>query len=209
MPARYLLCLGFVLTFFSALPAHAQTTACGAFPAGAAAHNCSCTGTESGSVWGSGPYTSDSNICVAARHAGMIGASGGQVEVFAAPGQAAYTGTMANGVQSANWGSYGSSFEFKRGSVGLAPCTSYPGGPGPYACACTGTESGSVWGSGPYTADSNLCTAARHAGVVGATGGEITVLGFGGLERYTGSAANGVQTSNWGSYGASVIFNRN
>ena len=185
--------------------------ACGAFPVGAAEHRCSCTGAERGSVWGSGPYTADSSICVAARHAGVIGATGGTVLAMGLPGQASYPGSSNNGVTTSNWGSYGASFDF--GPIPMpaqaAACGAFPGGAGPYACSCTGAESGSVWGSGPYTSDSNLCVAARHAGVIGPRGGTITVLGVGGLAAYTGSEANGVRTSNWGSYGSSVIFNRN
>lgn len=192
-----------------ASPASAQTEACGRFPAGAEAYSCTCTGAEGGSVWGSGPYTSDSAICVAARHAGVIGSSGGQVRAIGAPGQTSYTGTIANGVQTSNWGSYGSSFDFAKASDTVAACGAFPGGAGPYTCACSGGERGSVWGSGPYTSDSNLCTAARHAGVIGEGGGAISVLGLGGLPAYTGSMANGVQSANWGSYGSSVVFNRN
>ena len=90
-----------------------------------------------------------------------------------------------------------------------APCGRYPSGQAVYDCTCTGTETGSVWGSGPYTADSALCVAARHAGVIDGRGGTVTVIEVRGLEGYTGTIANGVQTSNWGAYGASVVFNRN
>lgn len=197
--------------------APATAAACGAFPNGAAEHTCSCTGSETGSVWGSGPYTADSNICVAARHAGAVGTSGGTVTSYGIAGQASYAGTSANGVTTSNWGSYGASFVFRASGAGTtvpggqatAACGAFPGGSGPYVCGCTGSETGSVWGSGPYTADSNLCVAARHAGMIGPSGGTITVLGIGGQSAYSGSSANGVTTSNWGSYGSSVIFSRN
>lgn len=189
----------------------AAVAACAAYPSGAAQHRCSCTGAERGSVWGSGPYTADSNICVAARHAGVIGPSGGVVLAIGQAGMDSYSGSLSNGVQTSNWGRYGASFDF--GPIPQPPtataCGAFPGGTGPYTCACAGNETGSVWGSGPYTSDSNLCVAARHAGAIGPQGGVITVLGLGGLPGYTGSAANGVQTANWGSYGSSVIFNRN
>ena len=182
----------------------------GAFPANAGGYECRCTGQETGSVWGSGPYTADSNVCVAARHAGVIGPQGGVVRAFGLAGQGSYTGSSANGVQTSNWGSYGASFDFARGAAQATPaCGRFPGGDAAYVCGCTGQETGSVWGSGPYTSDSNLCVAARHAGAIGPQGGVITVLGVAGLGAYSGSAANGVQTSNWGSYGSSVIFNRN
>ena len=62
-----------------------------------------------GSVWGSGPYTSDSCICQAARHAGVIGESGGVFKVSKAPGQDSYSSTTANGITSSGYGSYGTS----------------------------------------------------------------------------------------------------
>lgn len=200
---------------FDIVPVMAAVAPCGRYPVGQGSYACSCSGTEGGSVWGSGPYTADSAICVAARHAGAIGTGGGTVSLVARPGQDSYPGSIANGVQTSNWGRYGNSFDFvSAGSVpastsAVAACGRYPGGAGPLVCACTGSETGSVWGSGPYTSDSNLCAAARHAGVIGPGGGTITVLGIGGLSAYSGSEAHGVRTSNWGGYGESVIFNRN
>lgn len=67
-----------------------------------------------GSVWGSGPYTTDSAICRAAIHAGSVDDSkGGPVTVKMKPGQGSYGATVANGVTSSPWGSYDSSFEVK------------------------------------------------------------------------------------------------
>ena len=59
-----------------------------------------------GSVWGSNPYTADSNICHAAIHAGIISPDGGLVRVQKTAGQQAYRGTTANGVKSSDYGSY-------------------------------------------------------------------------------------------------------
>ncbi len=67
-----------------------------------------------GSVWGQGPYTTDSAICRAAIHAGAIDDSkGGKVTVTLKPGQGSYSATVANGVASSTWGSYDSSFDVK------------------------------------------------------------------------------------------------
>jgi outer membrane protein OmpA-like peptidoglycan-associated protein len=63
-----------------------------------------------------------------------------------------------------------------------------------------------IWGSGPYTADSAVCRAARHAGVVPPTGGEVTVRMLPGEPRYAGTTRNGVQTMSYGDYGASFRF---
>lgn len=190
-------------------PAAAQKAApCAAFPVGAASVECGCTGSDTGSVWGSDPYTGDSSICVAARHAGVVGPTGGDVVAYGLPGRDAYPGSSANGVTTSSWGGYGSSFSFVAPAAAAA-CGRFPGGEGPYVCSCTGAEGGTVWGSGPYTSDSALCVAARHAGVIDSRGGTITVLGMRGLASYAGSQRNGVTTSNWGSYGESVVFNTN
>ena len=90
-----------------------------------------------------------------------------------------------------------------------SPCGSYPQGAANYDCTCTGSESGSVWGTDIYTSDSNICVAARHAGVIGAGGGVVHVLGMGGLPGYRGSAQNGVNSSNWGGYHSSYTFDLN
>jgi hypothetical protein len=63
-----------------------------------------------------------------------------------------------------------------------------------------------VWGSGPYTADSSVCSAARHAGRVPAEGGVITAIVVEGQPRYPASERHGVQTNAWGAYPRSFIL---
>jgi hypothetical protein len=75
---------------------------------------CSASQAASGTVWGSGVYTDDSSICRAARHAGIIPASGGAVRVDILPGQSAYTGSQANGVTTTPYGSWARSFKVSR-----------------------------------------------------------------------------------------------
>ncbi|HXG58550.1 MAG TPA: LCCL domain-containing protein [Thermoanaerobaculia bacterium] len=74
----------------------------------------------------------------------------------------------------------------------------------------TGTPSGgAVWGSNPYTTDSNLAKAAVHAGAVRA--GETAVVKVtivAGQPKYAGSTKNGVTTSSWGRYGKSYRVER-
>lgn len=86
------------------------------FQGQAAPLSCTCTAEASatGSVWGTGVYTSDSRICRAAVHAGIIQATGGVVGVVPVPGLPGYVGTAANGVTSSNYGAWGSSFTFRR-----------------------------------------------------------------------------------------------
>ena len=63
----------------------------------------------------------------------------------------------------------------------------------------TGSLTGTtVWGSNPYTQDSDFAVAAVHAGLVapGATA-TITKNFVGYLQNYSGTTANGVTTTNW------------
>jgi hypothetical protein len=70
-----------------------------------------------------------------------------------------------------------------------------------------GGTAGSVWGSGPYTDDSSICTAAVHAGRIQmATGGPVTVFVHPGRGSYQGSAANGVTSNNYARYPGSIAF---
>ena len=56
-------------------------------------------------LYGSGPYDSVSNICIAAVHAGVTPPEGGPVRVVPRPPQDSFEGTLANGVYSEDWGS--------------------------------------------------------------------------------------------------------
>ena len=63
-----------------------------------------------------------------------------------------------------------------------------------------------MWGTDTYTFDSSLCGAARHAGVVQASGGKISVFAGGKCEGMAGSTRNGVSSSNWGPYDNTFAF---
>ncbi|WP_024544409.1 LCCL domain-containing protein [Picosynechococcus sp. NKBG15041c] len=64
-------------------------------------------------IWGTDTYTNDSAICVAAVHAGKITAlAGGPVTIEITPGEDSYSGGDRNGVVSADYGPWGSSFIF-------------------------------------------------------------------------------------------------
>lgn len=171
-------------------------------------------GCNSGSVWGSGIYSDDSSICMAAIHAGVFDAStGGTFTVTIEAGQSSYPPSTANGVTTSSWGSWGRSFTV---SAGGAPQTlvcgqnaqSISGGPGTVVrLTCpAGCNSGSVWGTGTYSDDSSICMAAIHAGVIpAAAGGTITVTIAPGQPAYPPSTANGVTTSSWGTWGRSFV----
>lgn len=69
-----------------------------------------------GSVWGTNnTFTTDSAICVAAVHEGLItSAAGGQLNIKILPGQPSYAGQMKNGVLTQSWQSYDSSFSISK-----------------------------------------------------------------------------------------------
>lgn len=73
-------------------------------------------------------------------------------------------------------------------------------------CPPNGTEY-SVWGVGPYTDDSSVCTAAVHAGKITLEDGGIVEFKITGpQDGYEGSTNNGITTNSWGPYDGSFIF---
>ena len=200
------------LLFGSALSAFAQSDC----PANALSLQgstiCSCaSGSANSPIWGSGPYTADSNICTAARHAGAIGPNGGMVQVVMAPGQSNYPAIAANGVNPGTWGAYNSSFNvYLAQASSIQACGTMPSGQDVYECSCAaGAAVGTAWGSGPYTDDSNICAAATHAGIISSSGGIVRALAAPGLQSYRGSAWNGITTSDYGAWSRSITFDRN
>jgi hypothetical protein len=84
-----------------------------------------------------------------------------------------------------------------RGQNGLQVSVDCPAGGTPY----------SVWGSGTYTDDSSICTAAVHSGLITLTAGGRVVVTIGGEKQsFTGSEAYGVTTSDYGAWGGSYTF---
>lgn len=69
-----------------------------------------------------------------------------------------------------------------------------------------GCTSASVWGTGTYSDDSGVCTAAIHAGALTSAGGTVRIRIAPGESSYPASTANGVSTSSWGSWGRSFVF---
>lgn len=65
------------------------------------------TGVNSGSLWGSDVYTTDSTLGMAAVHVGLLQpGQTGVIRVTMLPGQAAYQGATRNGVTSTPYGQY-------------------------------------------------------------------------------------------------------
>ena len=65
----------------------------------------------------------------------------------------------------------------------------------------------SIWGTDVYTADSSVCTAAVHAGLITlAAGGAVTIEIRPGQDSYVGSTRNGITSNEYGSWGSSFAF---
>ena len=186
------------------------------------------TGTTFGGVWGGedGVYTDDSAIARAAVHAGLV-VVGEQkvVRVTILPGRQWYNGCSRNGITTPSLGSNAGSYRFEID----APQTVAPqedsgrevlSDPGnlikfrksigeTYSFLVTGTNQGGVWGGadGIYSDDSALAKAAVHAGLVKL--GEqavVRIKTLPGMQRYTGSPANGITTTNYGASAGSFKF---
>lgn len=173
-----------------------------------------------GSIWGDLLYTSDSDPCKAARHAGVIPETGGVIQVVHVEGCTEYPSATRNGIVSSPWNMWRASFYFA--DLGETRCTgstlassnrcpttfgNFPLTNLAAGCDCdASTMQGAVWGDNPYTADSNPCTAAVHAGIISMSGGHIEPQPLGGCNRYPGSSSNGVTTSTWAAYSASFYF---
>lgn len=186
---------------------------------------CKGGGTAGGTLFGTKVYTTDSLICLAAVHAGMITLAGGKVDIRIIGGKKKYKGSTRHGVKSSSWGSYPASFKFvgkpskdvaKAAKVG-APTISWSQNAWPYQgkvgskhkfyCPGGGKTGGTVYGSGPYTTDSKICVAAVHAGKIKASkGGKVKIKILAGKKKYKGSTRNGVTTRSWGSYPKSFKF---
>ena len=172
-------------------------------------------------IWGSGLYTDDSSICTAAVQMGLIDfADGGEVEYEIQAGEDSYEEGLANGVTSLHYGAHGGSFTFPAAapdSVEFAVppqswnrnATEHQDQQGEqFTLACSPDGSlGSVWGTGTYTADSSICSAAVHAGVIDrAEGGTVTYEIAAGKDSYEGTEANGATSQDYGTFPASFTF---
>ncbi|HTJ33320.1 MAG TPA: Hsp70 family protein [Dactylosporangium sp.] len=74
-------------------------------------YNCPADGSI-GTVWGSGPYTTDSSVCTAAVHAGKITlAGGGRVVIKIRPGESSYEGTTQNDIVTTSYDGYPWAFD--------------------------------------------------------------------------------------------------
>lgn len=166
---------------------------------------------EDATVWGTDIYTSDSNLCRAALHAGVIGPDGGGVVATAERGLDSYRASLRNGVTTTSYGPWPTAFRFEGAPAvpaeTICPPNMMTAGDAVMGCVCSPEASGDgfVWGTDVYSSDSNPCRAAVHAGIITPRGGRITVRPVPGLSAYQGSTRNGVQTESWGEWDTSFM----
>ncbi len=166
-------------------------------------------GANNGRIWGTNFYTNDSDLGTAAVHAGVLDVDeNGIVAVRILPAQSEHVGSTRNGITSLNYGTYNYSYEFvefDKSSLliqnpgNLWNFAGYIGQT--LAIQVTGSNVGTVWGTGVYTLDSDLATAAVHSGLV--KPGEVAVVLaeiLPGQDAYTGSENFGVSSRNYGTY---------
>jgi len=70
-----------------------------------------------------------------------------------------------------------------------------------------GNSSATVWGTTIYTDDTSIALAAVHAGLITfQQGGVVTIEIRPGMQSYTGSKANGINSGNYGAWNGSYVF---
>ncbi|MGD0985432.1 MAG: LCCL domain-containing protein [Acidimicrobiales bacterium] len=172
-------------------------------------------------VWGTTTYTDDSSVCAAAVNYGLITIkAGGTVTIQIESGAKSYTGSNRNGTTTESSGPSTGSFVFigqpiYNTDVGYggrgwdAYPSSFPAKNGQrylYICPPKGGPE-EIFGTGTYTTDSPVCTAAVQEGLITfAKGGNVTIEIEPGIGTYTGSTKNGVTSisGSW-SYGSYVF----
>ena len=169
-------------------------------------------------VWGTDVYTDDSSVCTAAVHAGLIALNtGGSVVIEIRPGRESYLGYLRNGVRTGSYDSWSGSFVFtgERAVNGTQTTTNWGttasnhrgqnGQRFTYNCPGNGSPH-NVWGTGIYTDDSSVCTAAVHHGLIGFNGGSVAIEIRAGQSSYRGSSHHDVQSLNFGAFSGSFMF---
>lgn len=174
------------------------------------------------SIYGSDIYTTGSHLGMAAVHCGVLKAKQrGIVKVTILPGQNNYLATTRHGITSYAYGPWGVSFKVERSYRGLGrvlqnalpdpgTLTDHRADVGKSLLfEVIGSNTGSVWGAGIYTDDSNLATAAVHAGIL-AVGqkGIVKVTILPGQASYASSTSNGITSSSWGQWTGSFQVER-
>ena len=185
-------------------------------------------GPREATIWGTGTYTSDSAICVAATHAGALaGTDAGTVVVEVAAGLSAYEGTIRHGIASNSYPAWSLSFRFPEAPEDAEPAPGetvffdqtgdwvtppnrIPATPGViyrFQCPPAAGRTGNVWGTDVYTDDSSICEAAVHAGLIRRDeGGMVHYERLGAQPSFQGSVRNGVSSSSYPAWPGSFRF---
>jgi hypothetical protein len=170
-------------------------------------------------VFGTDTYPSDSSICVAAVHAGLIDRDGGVVTVQLNPGADEYVGSSRNGIDTQSLPATQRSMIFVTGpeagavdevqmdyvpridwdtkftATGLA-YEQLVGQHFLFSCpaAPNNLTQRRVVGTDSYAFNSMVCRAAVHAGAITTDGGLVTVQLDPGADKLVGSIRNGIES---------------
>jgi hypothetical protein len=167
-------------------------------------------------IWGTDVYATDSAICSAAIHAGVLAlGEAGPVSIVMGPEVATVQGSTRNGVTTQSYGNAVYSFTFVKPEPPAAIdwVTNALGLPRDYKptitviCPPGGNADAFIWGTDTYIVDSAVCVAAVHAGVIGFGGGAVAVTKVPGLQPYVATVRNGVSSISWsaGDYDAYIV----
>lgn len=158
-------------------------------------------GCEAGALWGTNLYTDDSAICTAAAHAGATTLeAGGEFTLAFLEGREEYPASDQNGITSSSWGSWDRTVAISQAlTCGQQFLDIGEVIGGTYVVTCpTGCDAGTIWGTDEYTYDSDLCTAAAHAGVISLeAGGTFMMTITEGMDDYAGTEQNGIVSDDW------------
>lgn len=176
------------------------------------------TGATDGEIFGTSVYTDDSDVATAAVHAGIVRPGETRdltIEIVGSKSK--YRGSSSHGIVSGDFGSWSGSYKFldtpeADTAVEVLPD---PGTLKGYRnqmgrtlnFTVIGTTSGVIYGDGIYTDDSQLATAAVHAGVL-APGeqGTVSAVIMPGLQHYIGVQRNNVYSGDFGAWSGSFRF---
>ncbi|XP_017296709.1 cysteine-rich secretory protein LCCL domain-containing 2 [Kryptolebias marmoratus] len=159
-------------------------------------------------VWGSGIYDTQSSICRAAIHAGIIDNNGGLVEVKRTDRTPFFVRSTKNGIESLSKYKPGNSFVLAKVEEYTADCYTTVAEICPFkrpsshcprifcppSCNSQPSYWSPVFGNNVYEDSSSICKAAIHAGVVKTDGGFVDVLPLERRKSYTGVLRNDIQS---------------
>jgi hypothetical protein len=148
-------------------------------------------------------------------HAGLLTAgSPARIYGYVAAPSGHFSGSTRNGITSLDYAAWPGAFQFTEPDRATFPpegatvvgwsdaATAYRENPGTHVVWCPPNGvAATVWGQGPYTDDSSMCTAGVHAGAISlAAGGQVTIRTVPAARTYPASTQNGITTLDYGAY---------